>query len=586
MSISTIRNATEKKGCQILLVVIGLALALGMVAQYAFPGQQPGQEGDTSAVAFVIDGTNYTGAQILAAADEAAQSQQFLDRSTPVGEFQAVGLGLQQLVASTILRQMAAEQGITLTDDKLLESLRTQIESQVEQLKLQLQLTGNVKPENLEAEFTKQVGKSSQQIITDQMTQWEEDIKVPAQRARLETGALASAVAESFTSRANITEEELKNSYDTFTFEQVAFETAASNTPEVVEKAEQARAELVAGTSPKAVRDKYNKGSTYETTDLSRQSLNTTEAFKPLLDLKVGEVSEVLYPYGFPIVYKLTKIENKLPENFEATKAQLLQQRKQALGQQNFIAEVQKRRDALKIDWKDRAFEMVYRATNLLSDPDLKANPTEFKAGLNDLRDDIDAAAEQTQNTTYLALARYAVLEELYSLGAAAEKEDLLDPWLETLNEVLASAESIDLRIAAAQRLLEAKRGEDAAGMLLDAATYNGDYDEIGLSRYNEINRMATEAKTNGLITEERAADIDAALKQWAEDKARYEDEIAQQAEEQKKLQEELDRDNLTSTTGATTGSTTGATTGSTPAPATTGTTTNGSAATTGTTGN
>ncbi len=587
MSISTIRQATEKKGCQILLVAIGALLAFGMVATY-FTGQNNAEQANAAALAFVIGNTTYTQEQVEAAAQSAVTSGQGLDRSNPIGEFQAIGIGLQQLVAQSVLRQMAAEGNVTVSDQDLLATVRQQVESQMEQLKLQIQLGQNVKPEDVDAKFTELYGKSAQQLVTDQMVQIEEDIKVPAERQKYELAAVADAVQKKYVAQAKVTEEELKQSYDTYTFEQVAFETSTSNTPEIAEKAGKAREELAAGTDPKAVREKYSKGSTYEKTDLTRQTISSTEAYKPLIDLKPGEVSEVLYPFGFPIVYKLINVENKLPADFATIKNQLISQRQQQLGQQAFMDDLQKRREALKIDWKDRGLEMVYKASSLLSDFDLQSKPEEFRTELLALKEEVTEVYAEAINLKYISLAQFVVADQIYNTAPAADKAAALDEWIAALNDVLSTMESVDLRLAATQRLLEAKRNDDAYTMLLDAAKNNRDFEQQGQAWYTQTTQVLEKAKTDKSLTEPQIAEIDAELSAWLDEKVKYDADLAAEREAQQKVQEELDKQNVTSsgtTTGATTGATTGETTGAATG-ATSSAPTDNTPATTGTTGN
>lgn len=547
MSITSIRKMTEKKGCQAVLIVIGVAMALGMVLTYAGRGNQEQEMMAKMNQSFVIEGTVVTPENIEQTADMYATNSQ-IDRTSPRGDFQALAGALTQMIGKAVVTKMASANMVKVTDDDILKTAEAQVNQQIQQLKMQVasqaKLKPDAKPEQIEQEFTKLVGKSSQAILADQMTQIKEAIKDPAKRTNLESASMAEKLQKVYADKAVFTEDDLKKSYDTYFFEQVAFDTSKASVEDKNKQAELAREELEKGADIKAVRTKYAPESKLTTFELTRQVIDMNPAYKPLMDLKPGEVSEVLDMAPYPTIVKLTKVENKLPADFEKTKASLLTLNKTQKGSADFQKAFTDARNSLKIEWKDQGLKLVWQTVSTLTDPETMMNQSKTLEKLKELESAsklIELTPQTNQRT--LTLAQYMISEEILNSTTGEDKQAALDTWLEQIGAVLSYYESIPLRLDATNRLLEAKQNAPAFDMLLEAARANRNFDEQGQGWYTQIDALKEQGKKSSAFSGEQVTQIDKELQQWLTEKVAFDKEEADAKAETEKASKELDEE-------------------------------------------
>lgn len=573
MSISSIRSASEKKGCQILLIVLGALLGLGMIFT-SFQFNQDQNQREQQQIAFTIEGESFTFTQVEEAARTFAQNSQSqmgfaLDRTIPMADFQSIAGGLTQIINQRVLRQIATENNITLSDQDLLDSVRDQIEASVTQYKLQLQLTQEMSPEEAEEAFTEEVGKSAQQFVADQMTQIEEDIQVPEQRKQMELAVLSQAVQEKFIEQVSFSEEDLKKSYDTYTFEEVAFDSSTLPLDDLRAEAEKAREELVSGADPEAVRKKYTPNSTRKETEYTYDMMEGNPSFEPLLSLEPGEVSEVLDPLGFPAVFKLKEVTNELPEGFEENKENIIQGRRQQLASEAFTKEVNDKSKALNIDWNDNGLEMIWKIRTALTDPEVGQGDA-LQAKMQELYDEATSLPDEGTSPQYQALASFILADNILMVSDPANNDDAVSRWQDAVNNVLVYYDSVPFRLALYEQFNREEMVDEAYMHLSEAASANiGNYEAEGQGFYARMVSTVETARAANTFTEEQFTRLDELLKEWQEGKAEY-DEFQSELLAPSDTQEGSEGDTA-GTTGATTGTTTGGDTedasGITPAP-------------------
>lgn len=535
---------TEKKGCQVVLVIIGVALAAGMV----LTGQMgANNQGETQTIpAVTVNGTTYSAEQIDTLATNFATNQN-IDRADPQNDFQAVAAALTNIVGEVVVQNLANQAGLKASDEKILTTAEEQLKSQIEMFKIQLQLSGQLKegakPEEVEAAFTKAAGKSSQQIMADQMTQLKEEIKKPEVRKQMELQTLAKMVQDDFNAKVEYSEEDLRKSYDLFKLEEIAFD-ASKETPEKIEElAEQARAELEAGKSPAEVRKKFAPESKRTTVDLPRDMLEGSAVYEPILKMEAGQVSDPIQPFGFTSVFKLVKVEPKLPPDFEKNKANLIKTRKDAKGQEEFSKLFNDARDAVKLEWKDDGLRLIWDLATIISDPDLNMKPDELTTKLNDILTQSKGSLGAASSMRHVALAAYVASDRLLTVAKPEDREMIETEWLDNLNTVLTYYESIQVRLAAAQTLMASKQNDAAAEMILEAARANGDYETTGKNNYDQINLILKSAKDSKAFSDEQVKNIEAELQKWLTAKVEFEKEQKEIEAENQKAMEELDKE-------------------------------------------
>ncbi len=537
---------TEKKGCQVALVLVGVALAAGMVLTGQM-GAGQGQNNGEGAPVLIVEGKNYSAEQIDTLATNFATNQS-LDRANPQNDFQAVAAALTNVVGEVVVKKLSDQAGIKVSDEQILATAEEQLKSQIDMFKIQLQMSGQIKqdskPEDIEAAFTKAAGKSSQQILTDQMTELKEQIKKPEVRQSMELQTAADLVQKDFMAKVEYSEEDLKKSFDLYYLEEIAFDASKETPEKILELAEQARAELESGKSPAEVRKKFASESKRTTVELPRDMLEGSPVYAPILALKPGEVSEPIQPFSFTSIFKLVKVEPKVPADFEKTKSELLKTRKESKGRTEFEKLFNSTRDAVKLEWKDDGLRLIWDLATIISDPTLNANPDELKNKLDlILTESKGGSLAANSSMRYVALASYVASDRLLSVASPEDKEALEDEWLDQLNTVLTYYESIPLRLDAAQKLFANKRNEEAATMLLEAAKSNGDYEAAGKADYDQTSAIFEQAKKDNSIAEEVIKEIDVELQKWLTNKIDFDKEQKEIEAENKKAMEELDKE-------------------------------------------
>ena len=548
MSISSIRKSTEKKGCQIALIGIGVLMAVGMAATGMFGGPNQQQGSDASQVAFTIQGQEISKEDVEQAANGVVQNQsaQFgmpVSRTTPATDFGAVSTALGQIVNRAVLRNIASDRGATVSDDVIRDTMREQLEMSIQQVKLQLQIQQGLEPDAVDEEFAKIQGRSAEQIISDQMAQLDEDLQNPAARQQYESMVLAESVLETYQAEITITEEQLRADYDSFELQEVAFNVSDLTGDELMAEAERAREELVNGADIAAVQEKYAPESEQDERPLPRGLLTSAPDYAPILALEPGDVSPVMTLYGYPSVFVLKEIKSNVPDDFEENKAQLLEQRTQQEASSRLQEELNERQGSVNIEWVDKGLEMIWKVAQVLSDP-ANSDPDTLSSKLSEVQSEIRAIEPTNEtNMQYLALANYAVAETMINLASEEERDSMVDSWMGEVNNILGYYDNAAVRMEIYQRLKSAERPEDAFVHLYEAARLNRDFEAEGQQIYARISTEVEAGKEDGSMTEDQVAQLEEELSLWLSGQAEYDREMEELLRQQEEIQNELDQE-------------------------------------------
>lgn len=543
MSIVAIRNAMEKKGCQFLLILIGLALAAGMVLTVPLFGQ-PGGDPSQSVTLFSIGDRQVTALQLEDRIKELAR--QVPNRGTPSAEFGLYAEGIESFVRESVLEGLAAKSGVTLTDATVASAASEMARSQVDETRAQILMSGLAKPGASQADVDKiiqeQLGQSPTDLegsVREQiMAAWNDE----ARRGQVRQSLLASAILASYRTKHAVTEDAYKASMDEYTFEEIRFDDLNADFSARESEARKAFDALQQGQAFAEVRRQFSPGNTTEPIRLTRAALESDPATRPLAELEPGQFSDVLQIMGSPVIRKLVSVKPNVPQDFEENKAVLLQNATAQRAQQAFREDFDAAMKAVNVDWKDAGFEAVFTSYRVLTDRETMMNPSARTAALRQELDRIDGIdVSNVQNLVPITLSRFALMEALYQASTAEERRAMLDERLEILAEVLDQFEDNALRLEVAQTLLAEGRPEEAHEYLLKVAELNMDFEASGQQVYATTSRLNNQALNEKKFTADQHALIQAQLERWIDEKAQYEKEKAEAEAEQKRIQEEMD---------------------------------------------
>lgn len=587
MSITKTRTFIEKSGCGwvtgiaiILVLVGGMFYQCNNSQQQANQGQGKGQ--DSTPTVASVGGLNITSGMVQAAFD---QRQQQVGAPTPESELAAYGQAIFQWVDQGLRLEALRANGFNPTNEEVLKLAEPSIDMNFFLVKFQMEQSGQLKQNSTQAEFDellkKNTGKDQATLKKEEVDQIKANLADPKRRGAVLASVANELLREKLTAKVQVTDEEIKKSFDTYTFKRIRVGTGADAT----KKLEEAQSALKSGMTFEAAMDKYSiesaehgKKKSESTANLPYSSLMSTPYYEPLLKLKEGDVSEPIEEPGVgPTIYKLIGIKSDPPKDWEKTKEetrkQLASQKASVMAQE----EVDKVRDTAKIDWQSPGFKVLYEYTKIINDPELSK---QANADAKIMRGIIDEASKVTGadsiGTRVATLTKFGAFNQIWLAAKPADRTALEDERLAILGETINVIESPDVRLDMADILVNKKDGKGAIQQLTAAANGNITTDALGQSRYSRIYSILEKVRRDKLASEEEIKAVEDIQKSWQErsleqakfdaEERRLRDEAAKKAEEERKKEMEknkpVERGKTETPTAGSTATTGGATTG------------------------
>lgn len=529
MSILSIRSMFEKKGCQAVMIVLAVALVVGMLLPSLMPGMMGGQANQQNPAIFSVAGTEVKLKQF----DDLVRNQQATmgPSADPAQMLRQIGGVVDQFVEMGARRQVAQKYGATATDQQLTKWAEESVDFQLEMMKMQAQMQGELKQgtqEEFAAFFKKNSGRTLEEAKAETLKNIQAELKKPEGRKALEDQFALKSIQEAAGKRITVTEETLKASFDSFSFHRISVVDAALTPEKREEEAEKAREEIAAGKPVAEVYKRVMKAEMTPPVELPRSQLESDEIQKVILTLKPGELSPVVQQYGNPTFFQLVKKEAKLPPDFEKNKAKLLEDLKVSKASQQVTEEVKEAKKALKIDWKQPELKVLYSVYQAVSEP------------IGKTKSDYEALLDETEaleaDDSYKLLSRYTLLNEIYNRSTTEEQAELKEKKAEAAENVLPFIESTDFRLALVDQFVELKNNDKAFEVLSEAAGRIVSFDSMTTVDAGRVELKASQLEKSSVLTKEQADEIRAVIAQWRTDKAAFEKE-----EEEERKQAELE---------------------------------------------
>jgi hypothetical protein len=280
-------------------------------------------------------------------------------------------------------------------------------------------------------------------------------------------GAAHKAMIDQFAAKVDVSDEALKRSYDKLQYIQIGIqgEGAKAKAEEVLEK-------IRGGLDFKAAAQEFSslkdaKGDVnHDPITKSRFDLLSTSTYPPVLDLKPGEVSEVSASMGTAYIYKLLKVVQNVPKEFDSLKGSRLKDYRDRVAAAMMAKEDEKiNTDAKKaIKWNDEGIKLLFDFS------EFQSKQTDKAVRINTLNKFVaDTQNASSELPDIPVLIRYLSLNQLdVEVPEGEAKKKIKSQLLETYGAVLDVAPSVNLRFQYIDELIKAGKGDLALDMLLD----------------------------------------------------------------------------------------------------------------------
>ncbi|HCE00441.1 MAG TPA: hypothetical protein DER07_05320, partial [Armatimonadetes bacterium] len=326
----------------------------------------------------------------------------------------------------------------------------------------------------------------------------------------------------------------IKTMFDTYVLNGILVSLSSSKPEEAKELGRKIADEIKAqGFEAVAKRYREQKNPAVEVFEGRRMPctfLAMLEEYRPVLSLKKGETTGFVESPTGGAVFQVADIVNEPPSDFEKRKDQYKAQyidQQAALSLQRQIAEVEK---TTPVVWKDAGFKALY---------DWSQAPRTREALLK-VAEEAKAAseAENTIGLPQAILARYAAVEDAWSLAPEKDRASLKEIRAEAIAGLLNIAEDATLRLELARLYLDLKKGDQAYEQLLNAAEVNTGFDPENLATHKATRELLDRLVAAKLVTDAQKQAVEKELARWEKEKAENDQILA----EQKRMEEEMAR--------------------------------------------
>jgi hypothetical protein len=532
VSITKTRKFIERSGCGLIVsIVVGVIMLLGIV-MYGQRGAPRMDEKSGPAVFQVGDlEVPAQAVELLAQAAAATQGAR-LEALPPLQKAQVYAAVLQELTLKAKLYQIAKRSGVKMDDEAIRKGIDGELNAMVANLHSMLLSLKRIPEKTTVEELAKNPAIQGQmqevRAILERMMQNEALREVLA--ARYADQGLRDA------ERAKVAADDasIKTMFDTYVLNGILVSLSSSKPEEAKELGRKIADEIKAqGFEAVAKRYREQKNPAVEVFEgrrMPRTFLAMLEEYRPVLSLKKGETTGFVESPTGGAVFQVADVVNEPPSDFEKRKDQYKAQyidQQAALSLQRQIAEVEK---TTPVVWKDAGFKALY---------DWSQAPRTREALLK-VAEEAKAAseAENTIGLPQAILARYAAVEDAWSLAPEKDRASLKEIRAEAIAGLLGIAEDATLRLELARLYLDLKKGDQAYEQLLNAAEVNTGFDPENLATHKATRELLDRLVAAKLVTDAQKQAVEKELARWEKEKAENDQILA----EQKRMEEEMAR--------------------------------------------
>jgi len=515
------------------MIGLGLVLVVGLFAYFGGTPPVAGSDEGRQWVVATVGEQQVYGNQI----DEnferyTAYFQQSEASLTPQLTARTLAISLNALVEQALIAELARRKGVTLTDDDLIQAAQTQIEQQIAQARFELMSSGKIKSgateEEVSAAFRQAHGVDIATARHQLLDRFKESLKDPAKRGELVSQQVLPKLQEAEAVKIQLSDEQLKKGFDTWVTKRVAFNPREHQGEDLFAEAERVLKEIKGGLSFETAMNKYSddpamkgKKKSDSTVDITRATVEYDDAYKPLLNMKAGDISPVIPLATGPAIFKIVKIQPKVPADYNPKKEDYRKTRINEMASKRLFNERKALKDSGIVKWKSEGYRVLDEWGKLGENPENARDKTKMRSALQKV---VAEAKKVTEEGGDIAgpkpavLAYFAAFDEMYELSSKVLKSQLAAQRIDVLTALLEVTEGADLRLELTRLHLEQKKTLEAFDSLLTAAQSNHGVDEKGIERYKSIEALGKRMATGKLITAVQANQLEEEQKHWREE--------------------------------------------------------------------
>jgi hypothetical protein len=550
--------------------IVAILLGVAFIVGFLYTGRSPSGSAASGQVerrkAFEWEG-------VAAYQDELQgyMTQGRVPNATPVEEWRLRAGALSSALDRVAALVLAKRAGIEVTDEAveakakeeanwIVDLIKTQVQSQYDQetgrLTEEAQKAKETKGEQSEEykqakkaldehkamsleEFAKKVtGRSLSELLEAQREEMLKMSQDPIQRDYLRSQVARERLAAKYEASVDTSDGALRASYDEITFEKILISEASSGNP--MAKAEEVVRRIRSGLPFEDAAGEYSDlkkpdgKADLSPLTLSRLDLLVQEQYRPVGEMKAGEVSDpVQTPVGVAI-YRVTKVSPKVPGNFDQVKAERAKVVRQSLAASMVTRGIGDlmRKDSDKIVWYDDGWKLANQLKQLLAGEGAKGAER-----LKAFQELVQAAETATSDDPDLpVLIRYMAFNQLYAETTDPEqKKALEDQRLEIYAAVSNVTTSTSFLFEYVDLLLEKKRGEEALRTLAEIVNNSWEINDTNRENIKKVERLKVQAANLAPQGSEAVTALQSALDSWYESEK---EQKAFEAEQEKAMKE------------------------------------------------
>lgn len=455
----------------------------------------------------------------------------------PKDEAMLQGMALQSAVTDAAAFEMARQAGIDLDDDTVRTYLDKMAEAQGDQMVAQArQFFPNATEADFANQFKSLYGMSASEYKDRLKKDFQDRLQNPEEADSLRAQAANFALLDKKLANIPINDDAVRKSYDSWIVKRIfvdAFKDSPGNPDyeRALKRMEAAKRAIDAGMDFDAAIDRYSddpvpagkkKKSETEPATYVRMDLQYNPGGRlpmgmdALLELKAGDVSEIVKAEPGPILYKVVRVGSTLPQDWEKTKSGRQTLLQQAAAQQELTNSLRDLLSGDSVTFTSDGFKAMYawrRAGADSEDRYSKAKVVEQLRAAFDLAKQAVSDAEGIGGSS-AAFAQYGSFLDLTAILTGAEKAELEKQRIEVLAQVSEYASTPTIHTELAKLRLEAKDAVGAVEDLAVAASGLFIYDKASLDRYEELIALRAKAVDLG-ATEEGLEAVDSAFETY-----------------------------------------------------------------------
>ncbi len=544
MSIEKIRVFLEKSGCAVIVsIIIALVFVFSLINLNC--GSKSNVSAQGQALIATIGSYQITEPEV----DEKYQQikQMFArwqEGSNPIQETEIRAHVLTSLIDQGLTRLVAEQHGVKFTDDQIIGEVEQELAKSINQFKVQLTLEGKLKPNSTQKDFEeffkKQTGKDISTFKKDQIELVKKEIKKPAAKASIEAKLAKEALVKKLAAKIPVEETAVKQSYNTLILKEILFSSSAKVNETAKSRAEKTLQEIKSGLSFEDAMKKYGgttaieKTAPYPITYIQSKK----DTLGPLISLKPGEVSPPIASGPNYALYKLVKVENNLPKDFDQKKAEYFKKYIDTMAAEKIQEDLKRVKEEHLVKWNSPGYEVLYDYIQTMLHPgQIAQKAEELNKKFEELAKKAELAQSSSVGSKTAVLTRYSIIENLWMRSNPDQRKKLITQKISAINTLLTKekVESVELRLDLTKLYLDQKDPGASIELVL-AAEYNNSFGPAGQMIHQRIADLLNKLEAAKLINQIDIKKVKDSQARWEKEKVDFE---AYQEEQRKKEEAE-----------------------------------------------